>query len=103
MRVLGIDPGLNVTGYGVVIGAGRSLTVVEAGVIRPGGADRPLEARLAHLFDGLASVLAQLQPEAVASPAALASTARPPPPMSPTPWRWRSPTWRLWAASRRAS
>ena len=66
MRVLGIDPGLNVTGYGVVIGAGRSLTVVEAGVIRPGGADRPLEARLAHLFDGLTSVLAQLQPEAVA-------------------------------------
>ncbi len=35
-RVVGIDPGLNVTGYAVVEPSPRGAFVVEAGVIRPG-------------------------------------------------------------------
>ncbi len=65
MRVLGIDPGLNITGYGVVDRTGRRLTIVEAGVIRPGRADHPLETRLAVLATGLEEVLAQFHPEAM--------------------------------------
>ena len=39
-RVVGIDPGLNVTGYAVVEPTGRGPYVVEAGVIRPRGSRR---------------------------------------------------------------
>ncbi|MBI2887556.1 MAG: crossover junction endodeoxyribonuclease RuvC [Chloroflexi bacterium] len=74
MRVLGIDPGLNVTGYGVVAlrepqdGArrGHEVTLVEAGVIRPGPPEQPLEVRLAALYDGITEALAAFRPEALA-------------------------------------
>ena len=36
-RVVGIDPGLNVTGYAVVDPSSKGPYVVEAGVIRPRG------------------------------------------------------------------
>ena len=69
MRILGIDPGLQRTGYGVIDtdaapGAGR-LRLIEAGLVRttPGAA---LEARLAELAEGLEAVLAEFRPDAVA-------------------------------------
>ena len=65
MRVLGIDPGLNITGYGVVDRTGRRLAIVEAGVIRPGRAGHPLENRLAALASGLEAVLEDFRPEAM--------------------------------------
>jgi crossover junction endodeoxyribonuclease RuvC len=34
MRILGIDPGLNTTGYGVVELVDRQVRLVEAGVVR---------------------------------------------------------------------
>ncbi|MEM1304264.1 MAG: crossover junction endodeoxyribonuclease RuvC, partial [Planctomycetota bacterium] len=36
MRILGVDPGLNVTGYGVVDAERQSIRLVEAGVVRGG-------------------------------------------------------------------
>ncbi|MEK7216835.1 MAG: crossover junction endodeoxyribonuclease RuvC [Chloroflexota bacterium] len=63
--MLGIDPGLNITGYGVVDRTGRRLSIVEAGVIRPGRADHPLEQRLDVLATGVESVIAQFRPEAM--------------------------------------
>jgi Holliday junction resolvasome RuvABC endonuclease subunit len=49
MRILGIDPGLNVTGYGCVDLAGKAMepTLVEAGVFRlkPGASMAPRGAR----------------------------------------------------------
>lgn len=66
-RILGIDPGLNTTGYGVVtFHASRELELVEAGVIRGGAARLPLGERLAALRDGIGEVLEQLQPDVVA-------------------------------------
>lgn len=55
-KILGIDPGLNITGYGVleITAGGPKLT--EGGVIR-GGKDRSLEARLRELYAGLNEVL----------------------------------------------
>ena len=60
IRILGIDPGLNRTGYGVIeIGDGR-LRHVAAGVIRvPPGA---LAERLAHILGELAEVIRATQP-----------------------------------------
>ena len=65
MQVLGIDPGLNTTGYAVVEFQGSKPTVAEAGVIRPGRASC-LERRLARLFGDLQELLATWQPCALA-------------------------------------
>jgi crossover junction endodeoxyribonuclease RuvC len=65
MRILGLDPGLNTTGYGVIDVALRKLTVVEAGVIL-GGADRDLAPRLDRLFDGLTELVQVHRPEVAA-------------------------------------
>ncbi len=65
-RILGVDPGLHITGYGVLeIEAGR-VTVCEAGVIRPGSAKADLAARVLSIHQGLVEVIEQYQPSAVA-------------------------------------
>ena len=64
-RILGIDPGLNITGYGVVEIAAGGPQVAEAGVIRS-GAKRSLEARLAEIYAGVSEVLVAFQPAAMA-------------------------------------
>ena len=65
MRILGIDPGLNTTGYGVIDVADRRVRLVEAGVVR-GKTKGSLAARLQDIHDGVADVLASLKPEAMA-------------------------------------
>ena len=67
MRILGIDPGLERTGYGVIelaagVGAPR---LVEAGVIRTRRTDA-LADRLIEIRSGLAAVLEEFKPDAVA-------------------------------------
>lgn len=65
MRTLGIDPGLQVTGYGLLDAEGERVRVLEAGVIR--SHDRyPLERRLAEIADELGAVISQFKPEVVA-------------------------------------
>ncbi len=62
-RVVGVDPGLNVTGYAVVEPSSRGPYVLEAGVIRPrcpGGGT--LGARLAWIHQGILEVLEQHNP-----------------------------------------
>jgi crossover junction endodeoxyribonuclease RuvC len=65
MFVLGIDPGLTRTGYGVACRDSGRMTAIAAGVIRTSAND-PLEARLAVLARELRSVIAEHQPKAVA-------------------------------------
>ncbi|MBQ71960.1 MAG: crossover junction endodeoxyribonuclease RuvC [Planctomycetaceae bacterium] len=69
MRILGIDPGLRVTGYGVVDCDSRSSTqmprVVEGGVLRI-PEDLPLPARLRRLHEEIREVLCELEPDLVA-------------------------------------
>ena len=65
MIVLGIDPGLAATGYGVVAQRGGRLLALDGGVIdTPAG--RPSEARLAAIFDRVGDLLAEHDPGAVA-------------------------------------
>lgn len=64
MRLLGIDPGLRVTGYGVIEKDGQRLTYVASGVIRT--KDGELPARIATIFAGIGEVLAAYDPEAAA-------------------------------------
>lgn len=67
MRILGIDPGLRLTGYGVVESeaGGLDTRLVEAGVIRL-NAKLSLEDRLAQLAGDLDAVMDELNPEHVA-------------------------------------
>ena len=65
MRVLGIDPGSRVTGYGVVEQQGNTLRALDHGVVAPGG-DIALEQRLGLIFTGLTTLIADCKPDAVA-------------------------------------
>lgn len=64
-RVLGIDPGLNTTGYGVLEVALGGPKLCEAGIVR-GRDRRSLTARVSEVFDGVADVIEQLKPCAMA-------------------------------------
>jgi len=62
MRILGIDPGLRLTGYGVIERHGSALTYVASGTIRiPTGGELP--ERLRHILDGIEEVIDAYRPE----------------------------------------
>ncbi len=66
MRVLGVDPGTAVTGYGVVDSATTGFgRLVECGVVRTRAVD-PLPVRLQQIHDGLSEVLTRLAPDVMA-------------------------------------
>lgn len=65
-RILGIDPGLNITGYGVIeIEAGRTPRICEAGIVR-GKTRESLTARLVEVHEGVVDVIRSLKPDAMA-------------------------------------
>lgn len=65
MNVLGIDPGLANTGYGLVTRRGARFVALDGGVVQtPAG--QPLERRLATLFAEVETLLDQHAPDAVA-------------------------------------
>ena len=64
-RVLGIDPGLRVTGWGIVDAQDSRLSHVANGSVRS-DEDLSLAERLCQLHDGLAAVIAQYRPDAAA-------------------------------------
>lgn len=65
-RVVGIDPGLNVTGYAVVDPGPRGAVVVEAGIIRGRPSSDPMGDRLRTIHDGILEVLDAFPATAVA-------------------------------------
>jgi len=64
MRVLGIDPGSRVTGYGVVEKQENNLVNIVYGEVRS-SKDAPLSKRLAAIYDKLIKVLEQITPDAI--------------------------------------
>ena len=65
IRILGLDPGLRRTGWGVIVMEGARLSYVAHGVIAP--ADRlPFSERLLCLFEGIAAVVACHAPDEAA-------------------------------------
>ena len=67
-RVLGVDPGLQITGYAVVEAKPQGPHVLEAGVIRTAEGRDPTEMadRLRVLYDGIVEVLEQFGPGVMA-------------------------------------
>jgi len=64
VRILGVDPGLRVTGFGIIEKNGSRLVYVTSGCVRSGAGD--LSLRLKTILDGLAEVIAANQPQQVA-------------------------------------
>ena len=64
-RILGIDPGLNITGYGVLEAGGGPLRLCEAGVVR-GKSRGSLTGRLLEIHQGVVDVIAALRPSVMA-------------------------------------
>jgi crossover junction endodeoxyribonuclease RuvC len=65
IRILGIDPGLRRTGWGVIDSAGNSLKFIAAGTIK-GSDGASLAERLAALHEGLTKIVRQLTPQEAA-------------------------------------
>ena len=76
LRILGIDPGWNITGYGVVEIDGNRLRLCEAGVVR-GKSKGSLTKRLVEIHEGVADVIASLHPEVLAIEELYSHYARP--------------------------
>jgi crossover junction endodeoxyribonuclease RuvC len=64
MRVLGLDPGLRVTGYGAIDAGPRGARLIEAGIITP-DPRAPLERRLGDLYSEVGAVLAATRPDVI--------------------------------------
>ena len=64
-RYLGIDPGLNRTGYSLLSRSSNGPVLEEGGVIRS-TADRSLAERVAEIGEGIVEVIEEFEPESVA-------------------------------------
>ena len=65
MRILGIDPGTRITGYGIIDVEGNRPRHVDNGIIKTRSSD-PLPLRLKIIYDGLSTILKEFSPQAVA-------------------------------------
>lgn len=63
-RILGIDPGLRITGFGVLDKAGHTLSYVASGCIRTPKGELP--ARIKAILEGLGEVIAEWRPNQIA-------------------------------------
>jgi crossover junction endodeoxyribonuclease RuvC len=76
LRILGIDPGLNITGYGVLEVGSGAPKLCEAGVVR-GKTRGSLTARLSEIHQGVADVILALKPNVMALEQLYSHYARP--------------------------
>jgi len=64
MRILGIDPGLGITGYGLVEVSGNNVKLIEAGIIRSRAEDG-MQKRLAVIYKNVVDLIKDTSPKAV--------------------------------------
>lgn len=64
VRILGVDPGSRLTGYGLVEATGADVRFLDCGLIQAGGDDFAL--RLKRIFDGLGRIIADYAPTELA-------------------------------------
>ena len=62
MRIIGIDPGTGILGFGVLDVSPTGLRVVDAGVVTT-PAHTPLDQRLEEIYDSLTGVIAETRPD----------------------------------------
>lgn len=65
MRILGIDPGTGIVGFGVIDVIGQKKVMIDAGVIRT-PAHQPLQERLITIYDEITEIIATNKPQVMA-------------------------------------
>jgi len=65
MRILGVDPGTVIMGYGVIEGEGDEIAMVDCGALKT-LARSPIGERLSYLYGQLSEIISRYQPDAVA-------------------------------------
>ena len=65
MVIIGIDPGLHITGYGVIESSGTRTRVLEAGIIRT-NQNREFELKLNEIHAEISKIIAQFKPDYIA-------------------------------------
>ncbi|MGL4594316.1 MAG: crossover junction endodeoxyribonuclease RuvC [Thermoguttaceae bacterium] len=63
-KILGIDPGLNTTGYGVIDVSSGQVRLLEAGVVR--SQSKLLAEKVNEIYDGIREVIEMFSPDAIA-------------------------------------
>lgn len=64
MRILGIDPGLGITGYGLIDACGNNVKLMEAGIIRSDAKDK-IEKRIASIYKKVMNLIKDTFPDVV--------------------------------------
>lgn len=64
IRILGIDPGLRITGFGILDKSGEKLNYISSGCIRTSGSEVP--NRLKSILEGVKEIIVQYRPQQVA-------------------------------------
>ncbi len=64
MRIIGIDPGTGILGFGVIEIKGSEIQLIDAGVVTT-PAHTPLDVRLEDIFDSLTEIIAQTKPDSM--------------------------------------
>ena len=64
LRILGIDPGLQITGFGIIDRSGTRIGYVASGCVKT--REAPLPQRLKTIVDGLAEIIAEYRPQEAA-------------------------------------
>jgi crossover junction endodeoxyribonuclease RuvC len=62
MIIVGIDPGLQITGYGVLVSQGRDIKVAEAGIVKTEKGDA-FENKLREIFSEIGKIIKQFKPD----------------------------------------
>lgn len=62
-RILGVDPGLRITGYGVIDVTGGKVRLLEAGVVKSRATS--LELRIREIYEGIREIITSFEPEAL--------------------------------------
>ena len=65
MKIVGIDPGLLITGYGIIESTGRSVQAVSYGIIR-NPSNQSLPARLSRIYQNISDLLKTYTPDEAA-------------------------------------
>ena len=61
MRIIGIDPGTGILGFGVIDAEGDKATLVDAGVVRT-NVHQPLDERLEEIYNCLSDIIEETKP-----------------------------------------
>ncbi len=65
MIIIGIDPGLQITGYGVLKSDGAKIDILEAGIIKTNVKDN-FESKLDEIYSEVGKVIKQFKPDYIA-------------------------------------